>query len=174
LYQTKVFTTTLIAMKTLLIPTDFKLKSLNCIPQLTQQFYPHKLNIILVHTIGVTDSISELLMLSRRSAEYRYIPDAFYMACNELKHSYKNNINEIHIEFFYGNTVAAFKNFLEANDVDALIDLQNYDYELLTEKSSDPTLLMSRSGLPVINIDTMLPVVIAEPELQEELEEQNI
>ncbi|WCT14786.1 hypothetical protein [Mucilaginibacter jinjuensis] len=161
-------------MKTLLIPTDFKLQSLNCIPQLTQQFYPHKLNIILVHTIGVTDSISELLMLSRRSVEYRHIPDAFYKACNEIKHDYKININEIRIEFFYGNTVAAFKNFLEANGVDAIIDLENYDYELLTEKSSDPTLLMSRSGVEVIAIDTMLPEITAEPELQEELETQNV
>lgn len=161
-------------MKTLLIPTDFKLQSLNCIPQLTQQFYPHKLNIILVHTIGVTDSISELLMLSRRSVEYRHIPDAFYKACNEIKRDYKININEIRIEFFYGNTVAAFKNFLEANGVDAIIDLENYDYELLTEKSSDPTLLMSRSGVQVITIDTMLPVTAVESELQEELETQNI
>jgi hypothetical protein len=161
-------------MKTLLIPTDFKLRSLNCIPQLTQQFYPHKLNIILVHTIGVTDSISELLMLSRRSVEYRHIPDAFYMACNQLKHSYKTSINEIRIEFFYGNTVAAFKNFLEANEVDAIIDLENYEYELLTEKSSDPALLMNRSGLPVISIDTLLPSVVAETELKEELEEQSI
>lgn len=161
-------------MKTLLIPTDFKLQSLNCIPKLTQQFYPHKLNIILVHTIGVTDSISELLMLSRRSAEYRHIPDAFYKACNEIKRDYKININEIRIEFFYGNTVAAFKNFLEGNEVDAIIDLKNYDYELLTEKSSDPTLLMNRSGLPVITIDIMLPVTTNEPALQEELEEQTI
>jgi len=160
-------------MKTLLIPTDFKLQSLNCITQLAQQFSQHKLNIIMVHTIGVTDSISELLMLSRRSAEYRHIPDAFYKACTEIKRDY--NINEIRIEFFYGNTVAAFKNFLEANEVDAIIDMENYDYELLTEKSSDPTILMSRSGVPVITIDTLLPDTNTEPEHQEEeLEEQSI
>ncbi|OKS86879.1 hypothetical protein [Mucilaginibacter polytrichastri] len=161
-------------MKTLLIPTDFKLQSLNCIPQLTKQLYPHKLNIIMVHVISVTDSITELLMLSRRSAEYRYIPDAFYMACKEIKESYKNNVNEIRIEFFYGNTVAAFKNFLDANEVDAIVDLANYDYELLTEKSSDPTLLMSRSGMKIMTVDTELPAVKVEYELQEELEEQKV
>ncbi len=128
----------------------------------------------MVHTIGVTDSISELLMLSRRSVEYRHIPDAFYKACNEIKRDYKININEIRIEFFYGNTVAAFKNFLEGNEVDAIIDLENYEYELLTEKSSDPTLLMSRSGVPVITINTLLPVASTEDEPQEELEEQTV
>ncbi|NCD70120.1 hypothetical protein [Mucilaginibacter agri] len=161
-------------MKTLLIPTDFKLQSLNCIPQLAKQVYPHKLNVLMVHMLGITDSISELLMLSRRSAEYRHIPDAFYRACNEIRSNETNNVIDIHIEFFYGNTVAAFKNFLDANDVHAIVNLQNYDYELLTEKSIDPAVLIYRGGKPIIDADPTLPITTQVPELKEELETQNV
>lgn len=161
-------------MKTLLIPTDFKLQSLNCIPQLAKQVYPHKLNVLMVHMLGITDSISELLMLSRRSAEYRHIPDAFYKACHEIRSNEANNVIDIHIEFFYGNTVAVFKNFLDANGVDAIVNLENYDYELLTEKSIDPAVLIYRGGKTIINADPALPMATEIAEPKEELEVQSV
>ena len=144
-------------MKTLLIPTDFNLASLNCIPGLIQRYSPQKVEIILVHMMKVTDNIGELLMLSRRSSEYRHISEDFYKACYKLKQQYTGNINNIRIEFFYGSTVAVFKNFLEANEVDAIVMFENYDYQMLNKNSTPPALLANRSGYELIYADCKQP-----------------
>ena len=136
-------------MKTLLIPTDFNIRSLNCIPALTKQYAPEKINIVLVHMMKITDNIQELLMLSRRSTEYQHISEEFYNTCAELRQNH-NHINNIRIEFFYGSTIAVFKNFLEANEVDAIVMLENYEYAMLNKNSVDPNQMVNRSGQPII------------------------
>lgn len=145
-------------MKTLLIPTDFNLEAANCVPQLIHRFHPQKLNILMVHMVGVTDAMGELLMLSRRSAENRFISDEFYRTCHNLRKNYADSLHDIRIEFFYGNTMAAFKNYLDANCVDIIVNLENLDYELLTEKSLDPTSFINRCGVTVLSVDTEMPL----------------
>jgi hypothetical protein len=137
-------------LKTLLIPTDFNPASLNCIPGLLQRYAPEKTEIILVHMMKVTDNIGELLMLSRRSSEYRHISEDFYKACAKLKQQHAGTINNIRIEFFYGSTVAVFKNFLEDNEVDAIVMLEDYNYRMLNNNSTEPALLANRSGCELI------------------------
>jgi hypothetical protein len=140
-------------MKTILIPTDFKTESLNCIPELLKKVYPDELNIIMVHIMDITDSIQELLMLSRRSAEYRHVPEGFYKQCADLKSKYPERIGNIRVEFFYGSTVAVFNNLLDANDIDAVVKLNNYTYDELTQNSIDPSKLISRCNKPVMYVD---------------------
>lgn len=161
-------------MKTLLIPTDFNLKSLDCLSGLTQRYYPQKVNIILVHMLKITDCAQELQMLSRRLAEYQHISDAFYNTCTKLKQKHANSINSIRIEFFYGSTVAVFKNYLEANVVDTIVMLENYDYRLLNKNSIEPALLVNRSGLPLLYIDYNQPLNAEAIEIEEVLIEERI
>jgi hypothetical protein len=101
----------------------------------------------------ITDNIQELLMLSRRSTEYQHISEQFHNTCTLLKQLHSSNINHLRIEFFYGSTVAVFKNFVEVNDVDVIVMLDNYKYNLLNENSIDPTQLVRRSGHTVIHAD---------------------
>lgn len=145
-------------MKTLLIPTDFQLETTHGVPQLVHRFHPQKLNILLVHMVGVTDAMGELLMLSRRSAENRFISDEFYRSCHNLRKSYTDSVHDIRIEFFYGNTMAAFKNYLNANNVDTIVTLKDLDYELLTEKSLDPDAFIHRCGRNILTIDLNKPL----------------
>jgi hypothetical protein len=137
-------------MKTLLIPTDFKLESLNAVSRLVETQYPEKLNIVMVHLLGITDAMGELALLSRRSAEYRLISSDFYNTCTRLKQLHPDMIGNIDITFFYGYTMAAFRHFLEAHNVDAIVQLDDYNYELLTEKSINPNNLIHRAGTEVI------------------------
>ncbi len=139
-------------MKTLLIPTDFDLKSLNSIPELVEKYYPEDLNIILVHMMQITDDIHELLMLSRRSTEYQDISQAFYDTCTALKQKHRSSIQKISIEFFYGSTVAVFKNFLDANEVDEIVLIRDYDYKLINKNSIKPTLLVTRCGKALVYV----------------------
>ncbi|MDN3580978.1 hypothetical protein [Mucilaginibacter flavus] len=157
-------------MKTLLIPTDFTQQSIQDIPELARQFYPQKVRVVLVHMLKITDSISELLMLSRRNVEYRQIPDNFYKRCREIETKHNHLINNIAITFFYGSTVAVFNNFLEANEIDAIVKPHD-NYQLLFKNSIDPEILIEKSGLQVITKPkikgTAATIVVNEPELTE-------
>lgn len=141
-------------MRTILIPTDFKSETLNCMPELLKRTYPDELNLIFTHVLEITDSEQELLMLSRRSAEYRYIPDEFYKHAAKLRVAYPERIKNLRIEFFYGSTVAVFNNLLEANHVDAVVKLNNYEYDELTPNSVDPSILIERCSSPVLYLDS--------------------
>lgn len=157
-------------MKTLLIPTDFTQQSIQSIPVLAQGYYPEKVNIVLVHMLKITDNISELLMLSRRSVEYRQIPDNFYIRCREIENKYSHLINNIAITFFYGSTIAVFNNFLEANKVDAIVPPHD-NYQLLFKNSIDPDMLFDKCDTAIIKLPKTpgitADVVIEEPFLTE-------
>lgn len=148
-------------MKTILIPTDFNLSILNCIPSLCKNTEEKKLKIIFVHLFKLSDSISDLLMLSRRSREYDYVSDAFHKGCHDLKNEYKN-IESFKIDFFYGSTLSMFKNFLEANEVDCILHPDACSWNKLNKASIDPLGLVAKSGLPTTSI----------PKKQEEFKSQ--
>jgi hypothetical protein len=155
-------------MKTLLIPTDFTQQSIQGIPALVHQYYPEKVNIVLVHMLKITDSLSELLMLSRRSVEYRHIPDNFYTRCSELQNKHSHLINHIAINFFYGSTIAVFSNYLEANEVDAIVRPHD-NYQLLFKNSIDPKTMISKCSIKIIALPKApgIPadILVTEPEL---------
>ena len=69
-------------MKTVLVPTDFNLESTKIIDALVQNQGEENLNIIFVHAFKLSDSITDMLMLSRRSRDYENISDEFYQALN--------------------------------------------------------------------------------------------
>lgn len=141
-------------MKTLniLIPSDFTLSSLNIIPALVERYPNQQLNIALVHFLQLSDSISDLLLLSRRSREYKLISDEFYAGCTMLKNDYPEQIAKLTPDFFYGNTVAVFKNYLEAQEVALIAMPENHSYERLTPNSFDPAILMQRSGYKTLTV----------------------
>jgi len=141
-------------MKTVLIPTDFNLESLTILETLVQQ-KTEKMNIIFLHAFKLSDSITDMLMLSRRSRDYENVSDEFYNAINQFKIKYPSQVNCIGIEYFYGSTVAAFKNFLEAFDVDYIAYLKNYNFKPINKYSIDPKFLTERSGCEVLYLNTL-------------------
>ncbi len=142
-------------MKTVLIPTDFKLESTKIIDALVQHQGNQKLNIIFVHAFKLSDSITDMLMLSRRSRDYENVSDEFYQEINNAKTKYADQINHIGIEYFYGSTVAAFKNFLEAFDVSSIAYLKNYAFTPINKYSIDPKILTERAGREVIQLNAL-------------------
>jgi hypothetical protein len=156
-------------MQIILIPTDFKASGFDCIPALCSQVKGEELKLIFVHVFKLSDSISELLMLSRRNREYAHVSDEFYNNCTQAKRMYPQ-IKEMKIEFLYGSTVSMFRNFIEANEIDAVLDPADCAVGKINKNSIDAALLIKRSGLPVININKpdVAPVSVS-PE--EELEE---
>jgi len=142
-------------MKTVLVPTDFKLESIRIIDALVQHQKNETLNIIFVHAFKLSDSITDMLMLSRRSRDYENVSDEFYQQLNQAKAKYPNQINAIGIEYFYGSTVAAFKNFIEAFDVERIAYLKEYNFTPINKYSVDPKILTARAGCEVIQLNTL-------------------
>ncbi|WP_316791296.1 hypothetical protein [Pedobacter frigoris] len=138
-------------MKTILIPTDFNASALNCIPEVCAAMNEKEINIIFVHLFRLSDSITDLLMLSRRSREFEHVSDDFHERCSELKKQHPV-VKSIKIEFFYGSTLSMFRNFLEANAVDCILHPEFCSYGKLNKASVDPSSLVIKSGLPTVTV----------------------
>jgi hypothetical protein len=137
-------------MKTVLIPTDFNETSVYLSADILKNFKNEPVKIIFFHAYKLTDSISDLLMLSRRSTEYGQIPESFHRACYDFKKTHQGKIEAIGIEYFYGSTMAAFRNFAEANEVDFIYCPATYSFRQLSKHSINPDVFLNKSGIPVI------------------------
>ena len=140
-------------MKTVLVPTDFNLESLKIIDSLVITNKPEEVGIIFMHAFKLSDSITEMLMLSRRSRDYENVSDEFYTQIELYKQKYPNHIKFIGIEYFYGSSVAAFKNFIEAKDASCIAFPTAYNFTPINKLSIDPITLTKRCGLEVLELD---------------------
>ncbi|RYY37715.1 MAG: hypothetical protein EOP46_01635 [Sphingobacteriaceae bacterium] len=146
-------------MQTILVPTDFKVSSLDCVAAISEQFTGEEVKFIFVHMFKLSDSITDLLMLSRRSREYEVIEDGFYNRCIQIK---RDNplVNDIKVEFLYGSTLSMFRNFIEANNVTQILNVDDCSVGKINKSSINPSTLIQKSGLPVITATR--PVVAEE------------
>lgn len=137
-------------MKTILIPTDFNENSVQLSQGIFGNFPDETFNLIFFHAFKLTDSITDLLMLSRRTTEYAQIPETFHTACNEFRKKNAERLSVLRIEYFYGSTMAAFRNFAEANEVDAIFYPDGYNFHKISKYSLDPAVFLTKSAIPVI------------------------
>jgi hypothetical protein len=150
-------------MKTILIPTDYQTASLDCIHDLCSQFKNEELSLIFIHVFKLSDSITDLLMLSKRSREYEKVSDEFYERCNLLRLQYPR-IKNVRIEFLYGSTLSMFKNFIEANEVDGIVHSEACTSEPLHKSSIDASVLVKKCGLPLISVNTKTYPKVRQPQ----------
>ena len=136
-------------MKTILIPTDYNPSSFDSIPSLVHQLKNEEINLVFVHMFKLSDSITDLLMLSRRNREYEKVSDEFYKRIPQTKQNYPQIAN-IRIEFLYGSTLSMFKDFLEDNEIDAVLESDSTAFNPIHKTSIDPSILVKKSGLPVL------------------------
>ena len=137
-------------MKNILIPSDFSLQSLACIEDLVHKFRSEQLNIVFVHVFLLSNSVVDLMLLSRRRKEYTYISDEFWSSCKRMESRYWQQINSIKVDCFYGSTVAVFKNYLESHKIDLIVYPQQYHFQQLSKESFDPAKLIAKSGKEVL------------------------
>lgn len=141
-------------MKTALIPTDFNLDSTKVIDALLLKHANETFRVIFFHAFKLSDSISDLLLLSRRSREYEIVSDAFYARLNHYKDNCAPQLHSVGIEYFYGSTVATFKNFLEALSVDCIVHDAHGVCNPINKFSIDPKYLTDLVSCEKIHVDT--------------------
>lgn len=103
--------------ESILIPTDFTITSLNLLKQALKNNEDREKSYILVFVTTASDSITDLLFSSKSSFIKANTNDTFLEGLDILKNKYSETIKSIQIEPFYGFTKAAFRNFINANDV---------------------------------------------------------
>ncbi len=148
--------------KTVLIPTDFTIESLNAVKTfLNQADDRFQYNIILLHGVDFTDSITEALFFTKSkfiaSVEEKDFPEA----CNIIKNKFSSQINSIRKDVFTGFNQSAFNNYIEANKVNEAFVPVNYNLQMVDRKSFDLLPFIKNSTLTVSEIewdaDEMMP-----------------
>lgn len=137
-------------MKNILIPTDFTVRSLDLVKAAVYAGINEPMNILLVNFFKMSDSIQELMMLSKRMKEYEHISDEFREVCKELEERYPARINSIRVECFYGSTIAVFKNYLYGRSISMIIYDEHYRFTKVNKSSIDPLNIIKKSGCPLL------------------------
>lgn len=141
--------------KTILIPTDFTVKSLNLVKIALQenQGKNHKVRLILVHGMWMSSSITELLFFSKRDLLDKLETEEFRSSCQLLLEKYKDQIEEMILDIFSGINQAAFSNYLEGNKVDEGYVSKNFKLKLKNSHSFDIIPFFTKSKIKLIEVN---------------------
>jgi hypothetical protein len=136
-------------MKTILIPTDFTLRSLDMVKAAAARFNGPNLKIILFHALHTPADIQDLLFINK-AVPHEKITEDFRHACAAIKKQHKDGISLITFRHMYGNTSPVFKNFLEANNIDAIYMPQHVALIRPYANSVDVRPLFKKAHVPFI------------------------
>jgi hypothetical protein len=136
-------------MTTILIPTDFTLQSLNMVKDAASKFRGQRLNIILFHALYIPTDIHNLLFLSPK-VPHEKITEEFRHACTVIKKKNSNEIAQITFRHMYGSTNAVFRNFIEANKIDAIFMPEHVVLKKVYDDSVELRPLFKKASIPFI------------------------
>lgn len=124
--------------KTVVIPTDFSVESLNVLKTLLNEGdHLYQYDIILLHGLRLSDSITDLMFMSRTKLINELSNPAFEEACTVIRNKFGSLINSIRKDIFTGMTQSAFDNYLEANQVHDIYVSAHNTYQLTSRRSFD-------------------------------------
>lgn len=122
---------------TVLIPTDFRSDAIDKARTLLQSLNEQRLNVILVHSVYLSTSISELLFFDEVDLKIELAGRSFLDQLNELEQELNPKVESIRLFLFSGFTQNAFDQFLEANKVDRIIIPTGIELDFSHPKSRD-------------------------------------
>ncbi len=148
--------------KTIVVPTDFSVQSLNVLKNvLSAHKGDCRYDIILLHGSHLTDSITDLMFVSKRRIAEQLSNPAFEAACGVIHNKFASQINSIRKEIFTGFTQNAFDNFIEANKVEDIYVSAQKNSRFTSKKSFDvlPFVYgsLARIHEVVCSMETVLP-----------------
>lgn len=140
--------------KTILLPTDFTIESLNFLKNvLSQSSQEETFDIVLLHGLHLSDSITDLLFFSKKKIINQLASKEFDESCSVIKNKYASKINSIRKDIFTGFTQTAFNNYVDANKFDVIFLPTEFQWNLNKRKSFDLIPFIKNSKLPVCTIE---------------------
>lgn len=138
-------------VKTILVPVDFTVESLNTLKLALSKNEEHEVYALLLHAKLPPDSISELLFYSPQKEINALTNPNFEKALDVLMNKYDKVFRDAKIELLHSKSGALLRNIINANKVNEVYIPKNY--RLKTQKRSfDPTPLLKKSGCPVFEM----------------------
>lgn len=142
--------------KKIIIPTDFTVESLNIVKlMLNEENGENKIDIILLHGLSLTDSITDLLYYSKTRTIKSLSNPAFEEACDIIKNKFESHINSLTIDLFSGTTQNAFNNYVEALNIEKAYIPSNYQLQYVNNKSFDVLEFICNSGINISEVNWM-------------------
>ncbi len=157
-------------LKTILVPTDLQVGSLNTLKACLSMNNGERLHIILMHAMHGPDGIGDLLFYSRRKVFGHLVTPAFKEALAVLLNRFEQCIVRIEVLPFHGRTQAAFDQFVTAMHVDELHSTDMYSLKP-HKRSFDPMPFIRKSRLAKVEHGLSVslqnvPVELAQDHLQ--------
>ncbi|RPD41732.1 hypothetical protein [Chitinophaga barathri] len=142
-------------MQNIMIPTDLSIHSLSYLHNLAEKL-ESPCNIVLMHAQRLPDNLLDGWAFTR-SKHHAAISDDFREACEVMKNRYANLVKSVQVEFFYGSTVPALRNFIHAHNISAIALPEQLECEKASKSSYNPAALMRYIKLPVTQLKITLP-----------------
>ncbi len=157
--------------KTILIPTDFTVESLNLakIALQNNQDKGEPLRVILVYGQWVSTSINDLLFYSKAKVLEKLESEEFKSSCQMLLGKYENTIEQMSIDIFSGTNQNAFENYLMGNKVTEAYISPNYKFKLKNSSSFDLIPYLNKSKLPLIEVNWDTSTILDQESSKDEL-----
>jgi len=124
-------------MKTILIPTDFQIKSLRLVREALENNPNEEVRIILAHGMYMSSSITDLLFFSKSKVLNELVSEDFNTSCDLIKNTYESQLKSIIIDTFSALNQSAFHDFLEVHGVDEVYYFKNKPFVAHNKKSFD-------------------------------------
>jgi len=137
--------------KNVLIPTDFSIGSLNLVKYAAQQYDGQEMEILLVYSSSLSDSITDLLFYSPEKIMNGLITEDFKQACSILRNRFTNIVNDLKVQNFHGRTLNAFQSFIHARRIEEAFIPKSYALRM-HKNSFDPIPFIRKSGLPFTEV----------------------
>ncbi len=133
--------------KTILIPTDFTIRSLGLLKTALDEHEDQEVNIILGHGARLSTSIADLLLYSKSRLIQSLITKDFEEALQVIKSKYESQINGMRIEPFIGFNQSAFDQYILGNKIEEGYVYTNYTPKNRHQNSFDISPMMSKWGI---------------------------
>lgn len=135
--------------RTVLIPTDFTIKSLSTIQALMENEHGEEVNIVLLHILDLEYDIIELLFLNQFVKPYSLISDEFDEACEVLKKKHQSKLLSLSIRFAYNDGKGYLRNVLESESVGEIVISEAIELGLPSKRSVPMIKVLKSLGYPV-------------------------
>lgn len=132
---------------TILIPSDFKVSSLEPLKALLQFQSEDSVNVLLVHGIYLSNSISDLLFFDQSDLKLELAGREFLSKLYDLEKEMGAKVASIQVVFFSGFTQSSFEQFTETNKVDRIIIPYELKFDWSHKKSMDILPFLHKSKL---------------------------
>ena len=154
-------------MKNLLIPTDYTLISLEEAALAVRQL-EGRYNIVLFHAFDMPGSLMEVMMRTNALRQQVLITEPLRQRCKRIK-QLNNQIGQIYFRPMYGSTVAAFRNYILANEIDLIVLPADYRFVPVLNESVNPLSLFAKASVTVLEMAQQAPSPSQNQEQEREL-----